>query len=221
MIDSAILMMSLETESPDDEPGQGTTCTPFFLHGSGTDRWLDKSFQLILASNGQVSVCLCVRALLRAAGSISHHSFSLHTNTQTALNFEHSWGDGVAVMRFVNEVYEASSSLPLISSPQQPSSAPSRLSFKLDGELKKAVRDARVQFDKTIKRTEIANCRSEGFNSVEVSRSSSGGERGRAPAPPPPPSPLSRRSVCVHSSRSSSSPPTARCRWPSSSRTTR
>ena len=59
MIDSAILMMSLETESPDDEPGQGTTCTPFFLHGSGTDRWLDKSFQLILASNGQVSVCLC------------------------------------------------------------------------------------------------------------------------------------------------------------------
>ena len=175
----------------DDEPGQGTTCTPFFLHGSGTDRWLDKSFQLILASNGQVSVLLCVRALLRAAGFISRRpppSFSLHTNKQTALNFEHSWGDGVAVMRFVNEVYEASSSLPLISSPQQPSSAPSRLSFKLDGELKKAVRDARVQFDKTIKRTEIANFRSEGFNSVEVSSS---GQRGRAPAPPPPsPSPL-------------------------------
>ena len=159
---------------PDDEPGQGTTCTPFFLHGSGTDRWLDKSFQLILASNGQVSVLLCVRALLRAAGSLSLTPFLLslsHTNKQTALNFEHSWGDGVAVMRFVNEVYEASSSLPLISSPQQPSSAPSRLSFKLDGELKKAVRDA-VQFDKTIKRTEIANLRSEGFNSVEVSGSS-------------------------------------------------
>lgn len=42
-----------------------------FLHGSSENRWFDKSFSLIVAGDG-------------LAG----------------LNFEHSWGDGVAVLRY-------------------------------------------------------------------------------------------------------------------------
>ena len=42
-------------------------------------RWFDKSFSLILTKDGKA-----------------------------AINFEHSWGDGVAVMRFFNEVYKDS-----------------------------------------------------------------------------------------------------------------
>ena len=39
-----------------------------FLHGDGVDRWYDKSFQMLISANGKA-----------------------------ALNFEHAWGDGVAV----------------------------------------------------------------------------------------------------------------------------
>ena len=40
-------------------------------------RWFDKSFSLIVDKDGRAAV-----------------------------NFEHSWGDGVAVLRFVNEVHK-------------------------------------------------------------------------------------------------------------------
>ena len=136
-IDSAIFMMSLEVTGPNETFEAGfKEATPFFLHGSGVDRWLDKSFQLILTPTGQ-----------------------------TALNFEHAWGDGVAVMRFVNEVHEASTALPLVSTPQPPASPPTRITFGLDAGLKAGVREARAAFDKTVARTDLGNVRSEGFNS--------------------------------------------------------
>ena len=45
------------------------------LYGDGRNRWFDKSFTLIVLPNGMAAV-----------------------------NFEHAWGDGVAVLRYVNEV---------------------------------------------------------------------------------------------------------------------
>lgn len=42
-----------------------------FLHGDGTNRWFDKSFSLIMTGDGVAGI-----------------------------NFEHSWGDGVAVLRY-------------------------------------------------------------------------------------------------------------------------
>lgn len=42
-----------------------------FLHGNGANRWFDKSISLIVAKDGTAGV-----------------------------NFEHSWGDGVAVLRY-------------------------------------------------------------------------------------------------------------------------
>lgn len=47
-----------------------------FLHGDPKNRWFDKSLSLIFTKNGQ-----------------------------SAVNFEHSWGDGVAVLRFFIEVF--------------------------------------------------------------------------------------------------------------------
>lgn len=58
-----------------------------FLHGDGENRWFDKSFQLIVAANGKAAV-----------------------------NFEHSWGDGVAVLRYLNEVYQDSIKHPVVQS---------------------------------------------------------------------------------------------------------
>lgn len=43
-----------------------------YLHGDGTNRWFDKSFSVIVTQDGFAGI-----------------------------NFEHSWGDGVAVLRFL------------------------------------------------------------------------------------------------------------------------
>lgn len=48
-----------------------------YLHGDGTNRWFDKSFSLIVTKDGYAG-----------------------------LNFEHSWGDGVAILRFFNVRYK-------------------------------------------------------------------------------------------------------------------
>jgi carnitine O-palmitoyltransferase 2 len=47
-----------------------------FLHGNPLNRWFDKSFQLIVTKNANA-----------------------------AINFEHSWGDGVAVLRLFTELF--------------------------------------------------------------------------------------------------------------------
>ncbi|CCI50536.1 unnamed protein product [Albugo candida] len=74
-IDSALFVVTLEDHGPRTEADISRT----FLIGNGSNHWFDKSFQLIVASNGKAAV-----------------------------NFEHSWGDGVAVLRYVNELYEDS-----------------------------------------------------------------------------------------------------------------
>ena len=56
-----------------------------FLFGDGKNRWFDKSFSLLISANAKVAV-----------------------------NFEHSWGDGVAVVRFLDEVFAASNASPLV-----------------------------------------------------------------------------------------------------------
>lgn len=50
-------------------------------------RWFDKSFNVIVTKNGL-----------------------------SAINFEHSWGDGVAVLRFFNELYKHTTTKPYTSS---------------------------------------------------------------------------------------------------------
>ncbi|XP_075412422.1 carnitine O-palmitoyltransferase 2, mitochondrial [Tenrec ecaudatus] len=95
------------------------------LHSDGANRWFDKSFNLVLAQDG------CA-----------------------AVHFEHSWGDGVAVLRFFNEIFKDSTQCPALS-PQSPPAAAAdpaalqKLSFKLSDALKAAVSKAKRQFEET------------------------------------------------------------------------
>lgn len=57
----------------------------------GRNRWFDKCFQLIVDGNGN-----------------------------TTINFEHSWGDGVAVLRLVEEIYKDTSSMNWIKPGDEP-----------------------------------------------------------------------------------------------------
>ena len=64
MVDSAIFCLVLEDKPIHLDDPEDIVST--FLHGNGSSRWFDKSFSLIVASNGHL-----------------------------ALNFEHAWGDGM------------------------------------------------------------------------------------------------------------------------------
>lgn len=103
------------------------------LHGDGTNCWFDKSFNLIIAKDGSAAV-----------------------------HFEHAWGDGVAVLRFINEVFKDSTQTPAITPQSQPASTDSsaavqKLNFKLNDALKTGISAAKEKFDATMKTLTIDN----------------------------------------------------------------
>lgn len=67
----------------------------------------------------------------------------------SAINFEHAWGDGVAVLRFFNEIYKDTKEKPYVpSGPVTPSdSGVERLEFVLSDRLKAAVESARREVE--------------------------------------------------------------------------
>lgn len=107
------------------------------LHNWGANRWFDKSFSIIVTKQGMAAV-----------------------------NFEHAWGDGVAILRLVNELYKDTTTTPYIpgggggcpfgfagDSPPPPSHRPegvplNRLEFKLSELLKKVIADGRLATEK-------------------------------------------------------------------------
>lgn len=66
-----------------------------FLHGNGANRWFDKSFSVLILPQGE-----------------------------SCVNFEHSWGDGVAVMSFFNAIFKDTNTNPSVTSPEGGSSNP-------------------------------------------------------------------------------------------------
>uniref|UniRef100_K3WDH9 Choline/carnitine acyltransferase domain-containing protein n=1 Tax=Globisporangium ultimum (strain ATCC 200006 / CBS 805.95 / DAOM BR144) TaxID=431595 RepID=K3WDH9_GLOUD len=88
-----------------------------FLLGDGSNHWFDKSFQLIVAANGKASV-----------------------------NFEHSWGDGVAVLRYLNEMYNDSVKYPVLQA-SAGAVKPQELTWELSGESKSLLKSAKETFD--------------------------------------------------------------------------
>ncbi|KAG9270811.1 carnitine O-palmitoyltransferase 2, mitochondrial [Astyanax mexicanus] len=101
------------------------------LHGDGCNRWYDKSFSIILAKDGQA-----------------------------AINFEHSWGDGVAVLRFQNEVFKDTTEKPLVGPGTQPAavdsaSAVRRLDFKLNADLQHGITKAKENFHAAVSKLTI------------------------------------------------------------------
>ena len=81
-------------------------------------RWFDKSFQLIIEGNGEASI-----------------------------NFEHAWGDGVAVMRFFNEIYQESSKENFEPNTDVPSPKVSLHEFELDQAMKDVINESKIKFD--------------------------------------------------------------------------
>ena len=77
-----------------------------------------------------------------------------------AVNFEHSWGDGVAILRLVNELYRDTTTRPYVpggggcpfapagASPSTEGVPLNRLEFKLSEALKKVISDGRVATEK-------------------------------------------------------------------------
>ncbi|XP_072938718.1 carnitine O-palmitoyltransferase 2, mitochondrial [Epargyreus clarus] len=92
-----------------------------FLHADGTNRWFDKSFSLIVTKDGV-----------------------------SGINFEHSWGDGVAVLRFFQDIYKETTTKPFIhpdSKPSNTNNTVSKLDFKLDDKSKEFVNKARKEYE--------------------------------------------------------------------------
>lgn len=91
-----------------------------FLLGDGANHWFDKSFQLIISQNGAASV-----------------------------NFEHSWGDGVAVLRYLNEMYSDSVTYPVLSTGKAATTTTTLqpLAWELDAQSTHTLQDAKKTFD--------------------------------------------------------------------------
>ncbi len=101
------------------------------LHGDGCNRWYDKSFSIIVSKDGQA-----------------------------AINFEHSWGDGVAVLRFQNEIFKDTTEQPLVHPGSAPAavdsaSAVRKLQFNLDSELEDGIKKAKENFDSAVSKLTI------------------------------------------------------------------
>lgn len=119
-VDSAIFTLSLDDLEFGEDMVQGAHN---FLHGNSSkqgskpcNRWFDKSFGLIFANDGQ-----------------------------GALTFEHSWGDGVAVLRVFNEMYQDSTKNRFVTpstTVEDASNQVKHLPFKLPTEVKQAAAKA-------------------------------------------------------------------------------
>jgi len=113
-----------------ESPSSQIECNKLFLHGDARNRWFDKSFSLYVAANGKA-----------------------------ALNFEHSWGDGVAVLRYVNEIYDDSLRSPKFDSASvQPNpAAVEKLEWNLkDGRIQEGLVNAAKKIDQTISSLDFA-----------------------------------------------------------------
>jgi len=97
-----------------------------FLHGDPRNRWFDKSFSLIVTPNGQ-----------------------------SAVNFEHSWGDGVAVLRYTADIYKDTKESAPIVAPNSSLPSPTKLEWNFSPKTKQSIRDAGVKADKFIKSLEL------------------------------------------------------------------
>ncbi|XP_042907530.1 carnitine O-palmitoyltransferase 2, mitochondrial isoform X2 [Parasteatoda tepidariorum] len=122
LVDSAIFLLILDDENFDAEKD----LVPYarqMLHGHSHNRWFDKSFSLIITKDGKA-----------------------------ALNFEHAWGDGVAVMRYFNEIYKDSTANHFVGPKTlpaniDPSSLVKRLDFQIDDQLKSEIKMAEEKFN--------------------------------------------------------------------------
>ncbi|XP_075974466.1 carnitine palmitoyltransferase 2 [Anticarsia gemmatalis] len=113
-IDSAIFNLVLDSDEIQEDKHK---ILKKYLHDDGLNRWFDKSFSLIVTSDGVAGI-----------------------------NFEHSWGDGVAVLRFFQDIFAETTKNPFIhpdSKPADSNVTVQRLEFKLDDKSKQFIENAK------------------------------------------------------------------------------
>ncbi|XP_076750877.1 carnitine palmitoyltransferase 2 isoform X2 [Xylocopa sonorina] len=102
-----------------------------YLHADGTNRWFDKSFSLIITQDGYAGV-----------------------------NFEHSWGDGVAVLRFLQDVKKDMTEQPKfcrsdISSLQKGTIEIKKLNFNIDAKTQNVINTQKEEFKECVRKLSI------------------------------------------------------------------
>eukprot|EP00005_Dracoamoeba_jomungandri_P001567 CAMPEP_0174262420 /NCGR_PEP_ID=MMETSP0439-20130205/12964_1 /TAXON_ID=0 /ORGANISM="Stereomyxa ramosa, Strain Chinc5" /LENGTH=668 /DNA_ID=CAMNT_0015347125 /DNA_START=1 /DNA_END=2007 /DNA_ORIENTATION=+ len=103
----------------DHEPKTDAQRCRNFLFGNGRNRWFDKSLSVIIDGGGKLAV-----------------------------NFEHAWGDGVAVLRFFEECFRDMNNTPLLDDRLLPKVAkPERLQWKVNDKISHAIKAAAKRFD--------------------------------------------------------------------------
>lgn len=86
LIDSALFCINLDDTTYNvDNDDDNISLVRNFLHSNGENRWFDKSLSVIITKDGI-----------------------------SGINFEHSWGDGVAVLRYFNEIYKETIERPFV-----------------------------------------------------------------------------------------------------------
>ena len=75
-------------------------------------------------------------------------SYIVTPSGRTALNFEHAWGDGVAVMRLVNDVYDENYTNPqLTPAAEGPTNLVEKVEFKLPDSVKIGIDQAKKDYE--------------------------------------------------------------------------
>lgn len=131
-VDSALFALCLDDST--FEADQMIEGAHNFLHGASSkttlNRWFDKSFSIIITKDGHASI-----------------------------NFEHSWGDGVAILRFFNDTFNDSSKNPQIlepiAKPETFNVAVKRLEFDLDSRIKESIAISRKKHLEATSRLEL------------------------------------------------------------------
>ncbi|XP_043856655.1 carnitine O-palmitoyltransferase 2, mitochondrial-like [Dromiciops gliroides] len=100
--------------------------TQIMLYGNGHNRWFDKSFNLILTKDGSA-----------------------------AINFEHSWGDVLTILRFMKEVFQDSTQAHTVRPQEVPLAADGcravkKLNFQLNDSLREGISSARASYNSAV-----------------------------------------------------------------------
>eukprot|EP00039_Didymoeca_costata_P028328 m.20685 g.20685 ORF g.20685 m.20685 type:complete len:657 (-) comp6920_c0_seq1:151-2121(-) len=102
----------------DESPMDLSSETHCMLHGNGRNRWFDKSISIIVTKNGR-----------------------------SAVNFEHAWGDGAAVLRFFDETFKDSITHTGSAGQGGGMEGVVPLRFNVDGTLAQQIQQATKSFD--------------------------------------------------------------------------
>ena len=136
-----------------DKPTDIDKLTRQFLLGDGRNRWFDKSYvrSASRAARSSNRECRLTTQPRRSCcvGRVLRFSLLVNGAGKAAINFEHSWGDGVAIVRFMNEIFKDATKHTAVQ--QAPAAAagrgPQKLQWKVSEPVAAGIKAAMARFD--------------------------------------------------------------------------